>query len=182
MPIYSINPDNIDLILPSLPWPSNLKQNISDSVVNFGQTAVVPQSGLQVNQWYGYGWQVLDLNTGAASYFIAGNLVSGTQLTTTGGGSTTRASSDSDWWLKFWLTGFIWAALTEALAKPGITQMITGVELGLLGAGLIPFGVGTAMVTIAVVGGIIIYYGIWGSSTLIRRRWYAFTIKALTFG
>lgn len=46
---------------------------------------MVPQTGLQVNQWYGYGWQIIDPNSGAAGYLIAGYLTSGGIMTTVGG-------------------------------------------------------------------------------------------------
>jgi hypothetical protein len=51
-----------------------VKQNIYDAVLNSGWIAVVPQTGLQVNKWFGYGWQIIDPNTGAAAYLLAGYL------------------------------------------------------------------------------------------------------------
>jgi hypothetical protein len=76
-PIYTIKQDNVNQILPSLPLASVVKQNISDAVLNSGWIAVVPRTGLQVNQWFGYGWQIIDPNSGAAAYFTLAHLVLG---------------------------------------------------------------------------------------------------------
>ncbi|MCL4501751.1 MAG: hypothetical protein M1438_07825 [Deltaproteobacteria bacterium] len=93
IPIYTLNKDNINQILPSLPLANIVKQNISDAVLNSGWIAVVPRTGLQVNQWFGYGWQIIDPNTGAAAYLLAGYLTSGSEIIT-GGGAGSRVA---DW-------------------------------------------------------------------------------------
>ncbi|MHB8156114.1 MAG: hypothetical protein ACYDEQ_01760 [Desulfocucumaceae bacterium] len=69
-----------------------MKQNISDSVLNSGWIAMIPQRGLQVNKWFGYGWQIIDPNSGAAGYLLAGYLTSGGAITA--GGSGTDALID----------------------------------------------------------------------------------------
>ncbi|MHB8156111.1 MAG: hypothetical protein ACYDEQ_01745 [Desulfocucumaceae bacterium] len=43
IPIYSINRDNINQTLPLISAPAIVKQNISDSVLNSGWIAVIPQ-------------------------------------------------------------------------------------------------------------------------------------------
>jgi hypothetical protein len=93
IPVYTINKDNINQILPSLPLASVVKQNIYDAVLNSGWIAVVPQTALQVNQWYGYGWQIVDPDSGAAGYLLAGYLTSGSEITA--GGSSTTTVSDT---------------------------------------------------------------------------------------
>ncbi len=93
--IYTINRDNINQTLPLISAPANVKQSISDSVVNSGWIAVIPQRGLQVNQWFGYGWQILDPNSGAAGYLLAGYLTSGS-VTTNAGGNGSKPIKDED--------------------------------------------------------------------------------------
>jgi hypothetical protein len=85
IPIYTINHENINQILPYLSMPASYKQDISNSVQNYGYNVVVPKTGLQFNQWYGYCWQVIDLNTGAAGYYIAGGLSGGSMVSSAGG-------------------------------------------------------------------------------------------------
>ena len=93
--IYTINRDNINQTLPLISAPANVKQSISDSVVNSGWIAVIPQRGLQVNNWFGYGWQVLDPNSGAAGYMLAGYLTSGS-VTTNAGGNGSKPIEEKD--------------------------------------------------------------------------------------
>jgi Transglutaminase-like superfamily len=82
--IYTINQDNISQTLPAISAPSSYKQSMTDSV-NAGYTVVVPQTGLQVNYWYGYCWEVIDPKTGACAFLIGGSLTSGSSITAAGG-------------------------------------------------------------------------------------------------
>jgi transglutaminase-like putative cysteine protease len=182
IPIYTINQDNINQILPLISAPAVVKQNISDSVLNSGWTAVVPQRGLQVNKWFGYGWQILDPNSGAAGYLLAGYLTSGSEFITAGGSGTDPILADmGSFWVKFWLSGIVIEALNEFIAKPGLGLMIAAWEAGLL---LIPnmlgFAVGLIMVAFAIIAVIIILKAIW-TSYIIRRRWYASKRKIMMF-
>lgn len=180
--IYTINKDNISQILPLISAPTIVKQNISDSVLNSGWIAVIPQRGLQVNKWFGYGWQIIDPNSGAGGYLLAGYLTSGSELIAAGGSGTGPILADmGSFWLKFWLSGFIIEGLNEFLAKPGLALMIAAWRAGLL---LIPsmlwFGVGLIMVVIAIIAAIIILKAIWTSYN-IRRRWFASKRRAMIF-
>ena len=79
IPIYTIDDTNIDQILPQLDTFDIVKENIIEAV-EMGWTAVVPQRNIQLNQWYGAGWIIMDPDTGSAGYLLAGYLVSGSEL------------------------------------------------------------------------------------------------------
>ncbi|RLB82369.1 MAG: hypothetical protein DRH17_06060 [Deltaproteobacteria bacterium] len=64
-----------------------VKQNIVDAI-NMGWRAVVPQRNIQLNQWYGAGWIIMNPDTGSAGYLLAGYLVSENELITGGGSGT----------------------------------------------------------------------------------------------
>ena len=85
IPIYTINRSNIDQILPILNTSSVVKQNIYDAVVYDNWTAVVPQRDVQVNQWYGQGWIIMDPQSGSAGYLLAGGLISDGGIAAGGG-------------------------------------------------------------------------------------------------
>ncbi len=183
IPIYTINQDNISVILPLISAPANVKQNISDSVVNSGWIAVIPQRGLQVNQWFGYGWQIIDPNSGAAGYLLAGYLTSGSILTTAGG-----MGSILHWLLEVHhlhavLAGIGLIGALLALTARGYSVFgpyAAGVAAALLASGYAPivFWIGVAMVLIAIVAAaLLMAYS--NNYNYIRRRWYAFSNKVV---
>lgn len=168
MPIYNINKDNINQILPTFWLPSNVRQNITD-YVNAGYTAIVPQSSIQLNQWSGYGWQVIDPNTGAAGYFIAGGLPWSNEISTGGSGTKTL----SDFLLHLWKTLDILECMGWTIAAGGyMTYASLCIEAGVLGAGLGVLGCG--ITAIAIVAGLYALYSVWASAIIHERRWYAF--------
>ena len=73
IPIYTINQTNIDEILPILQLPSYIK-NWIESDVNAGRIVVVPEREIQIEDWNGTGWVVIDPDTGAGAYYISGGL------------------------------------------------------------------------------------------------------------
>jgi hypothetical protein len=161
-------------------------------VLNSGWIAVVPRTALQVNQWYGYGWQIIDPNSGAAGYLIAGYLSSGGIMTNAGG----QVSGES-WWVKihdlcsvffgiatiatFILLMAAGSKIAEALARPEIKQAIAAISAAFLEFSfltLLPIWVwGIVMLIIAIVA----VYWLWPRSSYNynRRRWYAATNEAI---
>lgn len=88
IPIYYIDSSNINQILPQINTFSIVKENIIESV-NMGWVAIVPQQNIQLNNWYGAGWIIMEPTTGSAGYLIAGHLTSGV-VSTLNGGSTSK--------------------------------------------------------------------------------------------
>lgn len=88
IPIYYIDSSNINQILPQLNTFSIVKENIIEAV-NMGWVAIVPQQNIQLNNWYGAGWIIMEPTTGSAGYLIAGYLTSGV-VSTLSGGSTSK--------------------------------------------------------------------------------------------
>ncbi|MHB8156116.1 MAG: hypothetical protein ACYDEQ_01770 [Desulfocucumaceae bacterium] len=174
IPIYTINRDNINQTLPLISAPANVKQNISDSVLNSGWIAVIPQRGLQVNKWFGYGWQIFDPNSGAAGYLLAGYLTSGNIMETSGGSGTTPV--DEQYAINLSLLGIL-EALSKLFAAVGFMITAYGLyaaEFALVGALASPiFIVGIAMLIIGILSCYILLPAIFGTSNFYRRRWYA---------
>ena len=94
VPIYTIDSTNIDTILPQLTTFSIVKESIRDAVEN-GWTVTCPERNITVNRWTGQGWIIADPASGAASYLLAGSLVSGTDVAVVNGGGATEASEES---------------------------------------------------------------------------------------
>lgn len=135
---------------------------------------VIAQRGLQVNKWFGYGWQIIDPNSGAAGYLLAGYLTSGNIMETSGGSGTTPV--DEQYAINLSLLGIL-----EALAKLfelfGLFGMVYGLyaaEFALFGALASPiFIVGIAMLIIGILSCYILLPTIFGTNNFYRRRWYA---------
>jgi transglutaminase superfamily protein len=86
VPIFAINTQNVDRIIPRLSTFPVVTQNIIDSV-NAGLIAIVPQRNQQYHNWSGMGWIVLDPATGSAGYLLAGGLISSTTASAGGSGA-----------------------------------------------------------------------------------------------
>jgi hypothetical protein len=185
IPIYTIDETNIDEILPQLDTFDIVKQNIVDAI-NIGWTAIVPQSNIQLNQWYGAGWIIMDPDTGSAGYLLAGYLVSA-------GGSTSE-STDVETFIEKGVKEGVVTTLIGALAGlagPGAIVAVTGTKaiaqavtagsliLGLGGAATV--FVGVAMVASAFILGYLFFRGYYSSMTF-RRKWLACKSPAIVAG
>lgn len=71
--IYTINQSNLYQILPALELPYYIKGWI-ESDVNAGRIVVTPAQEIQIEDWHGAGWVVIDPATGAGGYYISGGL------------------------------------------------------------------------------------------------------------
>ena len=76
IPIYEINKDNVNDILPKLQVSDEVKAAIKNSV-NSGMEVTIPQREIQYINWTGIGWIVLDPKSGAGAYMISGGLAGG---------------------------------------------------------------------------------------------------------
>jgi hypothetical protein len=129
IPIYTIDSTNINTILPLLSVSSDAISDIQNAV-GAGKTVVIPQSTIQYNQWIGDGYIILDSETGAGAYMIAGGLA--------GGGTTQEddpvlmASIDITNVLSF--IGTILKPLVQALRIGGKFAGIAGTIGYILGA------------------------------------------------
>jgi len=187
IPIYTIDETNIDEILPQLDTFDIVKQNIVDAI-NMGWTAVVPQTNIQLNQWYGAGWIIMDPDTGSAGYLLAGYLVSGSEVIM-GGGSGTKQADIEDF-IEKGVKALAIASLLEGLGcvvEAGVVFAATGASIisgaitaaSVLG-GLAMVGLGAGMVIGAVVVGIWLVHKILTACNFYYRTWYAFIRTATT--
>ena len=80
IPLYAITSETIDEILPKLSVDNSTKLEIKNSV-NLGKTVIIPQSNIQINDWNGVGYIVLDTETFAAGYMISGGIAGGSMTT-----------------------------------------------------------------------------------------------------
>lgn len=191
IPIYTIDRSNIDQILPNLDISPSVIQNIYEMVVYNGWTAVVPQRNVQLNQWYGQGWIVMDPQTGSAGYMISGGLISGSEMAAAGGSGTTPADITN-----FMRQGFnpVLEALL-GLADTGLgfayagariaTAAFTAGEIsGAWAAVGVGATVGVGVVMIAIAGYLL--YKNWGSifgyNRQRNRRWYGKGFTPLFLG
>jgi hypothetical protein len=76
IPIYTVNKDNIDTVMPQLQVDGETKTDIRNAV-NAGKEATVQQSDITFNGWTGHGYIVIDPETGAGAYMIAGGMSGG---------------------------------------------------------------------------------------------------------
>jgi murein DD-endopeptidase MepM/ murein hydrolase activator NlpD len=79
IPIYRIDSNNISTILPILQLSSEVKTDIQNAVQT-GKVVTVSEQNIQLNDWNGVGYIILDPVTGAGAYMING--ISGGHLTT----------------------------------------------------------------------------------------------------
>ncbi len=76
IPIFNVDSQNVDVIIPQLQIEPGVKADIR-SAVNSGKTIVVPKQTIQHVDWVGIGYLVLDPDTGAGGYLISGGLAGG---------------------------------------------------------------------------------------------------------
>lgn len=183
IPIYQIDRNNINMILPLLSLSESVKQSISNMVINYGWTAVVPQRNIQLNRWYGAGWVVLDPDTGGAGYMISGGLMSYVNTNTSGGNGTetfldSLFSDIGETLEKVEMSIETIAAIIAALTTAGIriyTIVAIGGSITLVTAfGTVALGVAAGIVTYYLIKALIAY---WVSLKINRRRWFALSQK-----
>jgi hypothetical protein len=73
MPIYTINQNNLNNILPDLQLDDDVVADIK-SAVSSGKEVSVSKSNITVNDWTGCGYIVFDHDTGSGVYMISGGL------------------------------------------------------------------------------------------------------------
>ncbi len=73
IPIYTINQENINMIMPQLEVSADVKSDIQNAV-NAGKVVTVSKTNIIFNGWTGCGYIVLDPTTGAGAYVISGGL------------------------------------------------------------------------------------------------------------
>ncbi len=78
IPIHQIDENNLSEKLPMLQLSSEVKTDIQN-VVQAGKVVIVSERNIQLNDWNGVGYIVLDPTTGAGAYMISG--LSGGYLT-----------------------------------------------------------------------------------------------------
>jgi hypothetical protein len=73
IPIYTINQNNIDTILPQLQIDTDAKTDIRNAV-NAGKEVTVSKTNITYNGWTGCGYIIIDPDTGAGAYMISGGM------------------------------------------------------------------------------------------------------------
>ncbi len=83
IPIYFIDSSNIDTLLPKLEVDQNIAVDIQNAI-NAGKAAIVPKTNINLNNWTGCGYIIIDLDTGNGAYLLSGGLNGGWLLIVTG--------------------------------------------------------------------------------------------------
>ncbi len=76
MEIYQVDTGNVDSIVPLLEVSLDVKDTIRNAVAA-GKIAFVPQKEIQIDNWQGCGFIILDEATGSGAYLISGGLAGG---------------------------------------------------------------------------------------------------------
>ena len=76
IPIYQIDSQNIAQILPLLTVSNEVQSDIQNAV-NAGKRVTISQTDVQLNNWVGVGYIILDPLTGVGAYLISGGLAGG---------------------------------------------------------------------------------------------------------
>jgi transglutaminase-like putative cysteine protease len=76
LPVHHIGAQNLHAVLPGLSQPQAVLDAITEWV-GMGLTVDVPATRLLYQDWQGSVWRVINPDTGAAGYFIAGGLAGG---------------------------------------------------------------------------------------------------------
>lgn len=87
IPIYVINKENIESLLPKLELSNVVKTEVINAV-NSGKTVTIPEKEISYFDWEGTGYIVQDMETGSAGYMISGGHA---------GGSVATDLSSVDW-------------------------------------------------------------------------------------
>ena len=139
--IYHVDQSNYSSVLPLLQVSNQVKTDIINSV-NAGKEVTIPERNIQLNNWNGVGYIVMDPKTGSAGYLISGGLA---------GGSSTE---EKDIWeiigkgLLIAFTALAIAALLETFEA--LTVALVAALVTPWGWILIPF-ILLAMVAIAII-------------------------------
>ena len=156
VPIYNITDENIDTVLPQLNTYSIVKDNIRDAIEK-GYIAICPKTNITLNDWTGQGWIILNPDSGAAGYLLAGRLVTGNSITIINGGSTGNVVH----WVIGLLADFlVWHHHLKALffTTANIVACVVAMYMTLLFGGLFLCAVGLVVYTqLAILLGVILY-------------------------
>ncbi|MBM7625050.1 transglutaminase-like domain-containing protein [Sporohalobacter salinus] len=76
IPLYTINQDNINSVLPKLEYSEDKKHKFRD-LVNNGKVITVPKKKVNIKGWNGTGYIVLNSDDGTGAYMISGGLSGG---------------------------------------------------------------------------------------------------------
>ncbi|CAG0931398.1 hypothetical protein TFLX_02136 [Thermoflexales bacterium] len=107
--VYRIDATNRDLILPRLQLSAAVESAIV-TALNQGKIVTVSERELQVNDWSGVGYLVLDPATGAAGYLISGGLA----------GNVSTISGGSLWDVLTTIGAYAWLAINLGLDLWGV--------------------------------------------------------------
>lgn len=76
IPVHQIDASNVAMKLPILQLSSEVKTDVQNAV-QAGKVVTVSERNIQLNEWNGVGYIVLDPSTGAGAYLISGGLAGG---------------------------------------------------------------------------------------------------------
>ncbi|MGN0595158.1 MAG: polymorphic toxin-type HINT domain-containing protein, partial [Hominimerdicola sp.] len=76
IPIHYITKENLESELSQITFSNQLISEIQSSV-NAGKIIIIPEHELEINQWSGVGYMVLDPDTYACGYMISGGMAGG---------------------------------------------------------------------------------------------------------
>lgn len=133
IPIYDINKENVNNVLPLLSVSNSTKNEIINAINN-GKTVTIPEREINYYDWVGTGYIVSDPDTGAAGYMISGGYA---------GGSGAMSLADVDW-------GEVALAFVDGL----IEGLLTGIVFGLINVALmalVPAYAGIIMAVLAII-------------------------------
>ena len=94
VPIYQIDSENIDTVLPEINTYGIVKNSIIEHVNN-GYIVICPQRNITLNSWTGQGWMIVNPTDGSAGYLLAGSLTTNSDISIINGGSSTAPSEES---------------------------------------------------------------------------------------
>ncbi|TDX48922.1 hypothetical protein [Orenia marismortui] len=76
IPVYTINQENVDTVIPELEYDSAKKQEFRN-LINNGKEITVPERDVTISGWSGTGYIVLNPDDGIGAYMISGGLNGG---------------------------------------------------------------------------------------------------------
>jgi transglutaminase-like putative cysteine protease len=161
IPIYHIHSGNVDEILPKLNTWFAVKHHIRDAIEK-GWVVLVPQRNIEFGDWFGIGWMIVDPQTGAGGYLIAGYRILGEIIS--GGATNTSVEGFPDRWVQ-WYRKYLEKAVKlikygEDL-KTAAELAVAGILIYIAGAKLTSTIGGAAIgVPLKVIGGVFIVGGI----------------------
>lgn len=84
--LFRVTSQNLSAVLPLLDVSYAVRADVQNAVYA-GKIVTIPESEMQINDWYGIGYIISDTETGGAAYLISGGL--------NGGGTTSGKSASS---------------------------------------------------------------------------------------